>query len=87
MEDDEAYRLHQAVVDFLGEVPMEVLCYPTGAVAITLRHNTRTAVIDGMADRSQWGVTVIGDTEYFLPGYDQVFEDLHEALQYLREVL
>lgn len=85
MDADELERLHRAVAEFLGDVPMDVLDYPTGAVAITVYRRGHVAVVDGMADRSQWGVTVIPEPDYIVAGYDQIFDTLGEALEYLRD--
>jgi hypothetical protein len=85
LDGEEFHRLHRLVAEYLGDVPIEVLDYPTGAVAITVYRHSRVAVIDGMADRSQWGVTVIAEPDYFVAGYDQIFETLAEALEYLRD--
>lgn len=85
MNSDELQRLHRLVAEFLGDVPLDVLDYPTGACAITIYRHAAVAVVDGMADRSQWGVTVIREPEYFVAGYDQIFDTLGEALEYLRD--
>jgi len=85
LDSEELQRLHRLVAEFLGDVPIDVLDYPTGAVAITIYRHSRVAVIDGMADRSQWGVTIIAEPEYFVAGYDQIFDTLGEALEYLRD--
>jgi hypothetical protein len=85
LDPTELQRLHRLVIEFLGDVPIDVLEYPTGAVAVTIYRHSRVAVLDGMADRSQWGVTVITEPEFFVAGYDQVFDTLAEALEYLRD--
>ncbi|MCP2328561.1 hypothetical protein HDA40_007068 [Hamadaea flava] len=85
MDSTELQRLHRLVIEFLGDVAVDVLDYPTGAIALTIYRHSRVAVLDGMADRSQWGVTVITEPEFFHAGYDQVFETLAEALAYLRD--
>jgi len=85
LDATELQRLRRLVIEFLGDVSVDFLDYPTGAVAITIYRHNRVAVLDGMADRSQWGVTVITEPEYFVAGYDQIFETLGEALEYLRD--
>ncbi|NUT35009.1 MAG: hypothetical protein HOV79_18280 [Hamadaea sp.] len=86
MNSDELQWLHRLVAEFLGDdVPVDVLDYPTGACAITIYRHSAVAVIDGMADRSQWGVTVIREPEYFVAGYDQICDTLPEALAYLHD--
>ncbi|WP_027343393.1 hypothetical protein [Hamadaea tsunoensis] len=85
--EDEVSRLSQIVSGVLGAAPVDVLTYPTGAVAITVSREGRVAVLDGMADRSQWGVTLIRDRGYFIAGYDEIFEKLDEALEFLAQRL
>ena len=81
--EDEVSWLRKIVAATLGANPVDVLTYPTGAVAITVSRDGRVAVVDGMADRSQWGVTIIRDPGYFIAGYDEVFDTLDDALAFL----
>jgi hypothetical protein len=85
--EDEVLRLSRIVSGVLGAAPVDVLTYPTGAVAITVSREGRVAVLDGMSDRSQWGVTIIRDPGYFVAGYDEIFDKLDDALEFLAQSL
>lgn len=82
------WEVETAVRSVLGDVPTEVTILASGAVSIVVKVPGRdVVVIDGNAERTQWGVSGLTADSNPYVGHDQVAESLDEALALAGDLL